>query len=113
MSLSVLYQSRRSPVFKSLNFREDYPPGPVPAAPVFARIIALHRVLAAPAAHARRLARALDRLKQKGERTPVCAPMASAYRLRPELGLVASLLPGMVMAALGIWPGPEPGTDTS
>tara|TARA_R110001592_G_scaffold35448_7_gene120593 strand:- start:1006 stop:1191 length:186 start_codon:yes stop_codon:yes gene_type:complete len=29
MSLSVLYQSRRSPVFKSLNFRDDYHPASI------------------------------------------------------------------------------------
>ena len=85
--------------------------GPVPAAPVFARIIALHRVLAAPEAHARRLARTLARWKKKGEPRPVCLPVAGAYRLRPELGLIASALPGLVTAALGSWPGR--GIDTS
>ena len=77
--------------------------GPVPAAPVFARIIALHRVLAAPEAHAKRLARTLDRLKRQGEPRPSCLPVAGAYRLRPELGLVASALPGLVNARLESW----------
>ena len=77
--------------------------GPVPAAPVFARIIALHRVLAPPEAHAKRLARTLDRLKRQGEPRPSCLPVAGAYRLRPELGLVASALPGLVNARLESW----------
>tara|TARA_R110002050_G_scaffold179856_1_gene313404 strand:- start:184 stop:816 length:633 start_codon:yes stop_codon:yes gene_type:complete len=85
--------------------------GPVPAAPVFARIIALHRVLVAPEAHARRLARTLDRLKRKGEPRPSCLPVTGAYRLRPELGLVASALPGLVNAGLESWP--EWRNDTS
>ena len=81
--------------------------GPVPAAPIFARIIALHRVLAAPEAHAHRLARTLDRLKPR----PSCLPVADAYRLRPELGLVATALPGLVNAGLESWP--EMRNDTS
>jgi len=80
-----------------------YRSGPVPAGPVFARIIALHRVLAAPQAHAHRLARTLERLKRKGEPRPSCLPVAGAYRLRPELGMVASALPGLVNAGLESW----------
>ena len=67
--------------------------GPVPAAPLFAR--------------------SLDRLKRKGEATPACLLTGSAFRLRPELGLIARALSGMVTAALGTWPGPGEGNDTS
>jgi hypothetical protein len=31
---------------------------------------------------------------------PVCLPVAGVYRLRPELGMVASALPGLVNAGL-------------
>lgn len=40
---------------------------------------------------------------KKGEPRPVCLPVAGAYRLRPELGMVASALPGLVNAGLESW----------
>ena len=77
--------------------------GPVPAAPFLARVSALYKVLEAPELYARRLARSLDRQQKRGDTKPVALPMASAYRLRPELGLIATALPGMLNAALEKW----------
>ena len=77
--------------------------GPVPAAPFLARVSALYRVLENPEVHAKRLARSLDRQRKRGDPKPVALPMASAYRLRPELGLIATALPGLLNAALEKW----------
>ena len=70
---------------------------------LIARIVAVQRVLAAPEAHARRLARSLKRLQAKGEPQPMIGPVESAFRLSPELGAIASLLPGMIRAGLESW----------
>ena len=48
-------------------------------------------------------ARSLDRQRKRGDPKPVALPMASAYRLRPELGAIATALPGMLNAALETW----------
>ena len=77
--------------------------GPVPAAPVLARISALHAVLENPGVYAKRLARSLERQRKRGEPRPAVLPMASAYRLRPELGMIATALPGLLGAALENW----------
>ena len=77
--------------------------GPVPAAPFLARVSALYKVLEAPEVHAKRLARSLERQQKRGDPKPVALPMASAYRLRPELGLIATALPGLLSAALEKW----------
>ncbi|WP_373008018.1 hypothetical protein [Hyphomonas sp.] len=77
--------------------------GPVPAAPFLARVSALYKVLEAPEVHAKRLARSLARQRKRGDPKPVALPMASAYRLRPELGAVATALPGLLSAALEKW----------
>ena len=77
--------------------------GPVPAAPFLARVSALYKVLEAPELYAKRLARSLDRQQKRGDPKPVALPMASAYRLRPELGLIATALPGLLNAALEKW----------
>ena len=77
--------------------------GPVPAAPFLARVSALYKVLEAPDLYAKRLARSLDRQRKRGDPKPVALPMASAYRLRPELGLIATALPGLLSAALEKW----------
>lgn len=84
--------------------------GPVPAAPLLAHILALHRVLKKPEAAARRLARQLQQMKGRREPRPVCPPTAGGFRLGADLGLVASALPGFVAAALEDWPDPA---DTS
>ena len=77
--------------------------GPVPAAPFLARVSALYKVLEAPELYAKRLARSLARQQQRGDPKPVALPMASAYRLRPELGMIATALPGLLNAALEKW----------
>ena len=77
--------------------------GPVPAAPFLARVSALYKVLEKPEVYAKRLARSLDRQRKRGDPKPVALPMASAYRLRPELGLIATALPGLLNAALEKW----------
>ena len=77
--------------------------GPVPAAPFLARVSALYKVLEAPDLYAKRLARSLARQQERGDPKPVALPMASAYRLRPELGAIATALPGLLSAALEKW----------
>ncbi|KCZ93300.1 hypothetical protein [Hyphomonas johnsonii] len=77
--------------------------GPVPAAPILARLAALQQVLAAPDAHARRLARALQRQRDRGEARPVALPMPRTHRMVPELGMIATALPGLIRTALESW----------
>ena len=77
--------------------------GPVPAAPFLARVSALYKVLEAPDPYAKRLARSLARQRKRGDPKPVALPMALAYRLRPELGAIATALPGLLSAALEKW----------
>ncbi|KJS39015.1 MAG: hypothetical protein VR74_03675 [Hyphomonas sp. BRH_c22] len=77
--------------------------GPVPAAPFLARVSALYKVLEAPERYAKRLAPSLARQQEGGDPRPVALPMASAYRLRPELGLIATVLPGLLNFALEKW----------
>ncbi len=77
--------------------------GPVPAAPFLARVSALYKVLETPDLYAKRLARSLARQRKRGDPKPVALPMASTYRLRPELGAIATALPGLLSAALEKW----------
>ena len=77
--------------------------GLVPAAPFLARVSALYKVLEAPELYAKRLARSLERQQKRGDPKPVALPMASAWRLRPELGAIATALPGLLNAALETW----------
>ena len=51
----------------------------------------------------KRLARSLERQRKRGDPKPQALPMASAYRLRPELGMIATALPGLLSAALETW----------
>ena len=61
-----------------------------------ARILAMQRVLLAPKAAAKRLARTIQRLKAKGEPKPFAGPAESAFLLSPELGALATALPCLV-----------------
>lgn len=79
------------------------PGGPVSPARLIARIAALRRVFKDPAGHATRLARQLYRLKAAGEPHPFVGPAGGAYRLSPELGALATLLPSQIHAALESW----------
>ena len=56
-----------------------------PAAPILARLAALQALLAAPQAHARRRARALDRQRRTGEAAPMALPMPRTHRMRQSL----------------------------
>ena len=77
--------------------------GPFPAAPLLARASALFRLLKAPEAAARRMARLLDRMKRRGEGRPWCLPMTRRHLMAPELALLAGVLPGLVNTALEAW----------
>lgn len=79
------------------------PSGPVPAAPLLARIAALYRVLKKPEAAALRLARQIRRMKARGEARPYCLPMAGRHRLPRELALLAGALRTHVNQALAGW----------
>jgi hypothetical protein len=77
--------------------------GPVPAAPILARLAALQELLAAPEAHARRLARTLERQRKAGEAAPMALPMPRTHRMPPELGAIATALPELLRAAFKSW----------
>ncbi|MEH6489905.1 hypothetical protein [Hyphomonas oceanitis] len=77
--------------------------GPVQAAPILARLAALQELLAAPEAHARRLARTLERQRKAGEAAPVALPMTRTHRMPPELGAIATALPELLRAAFKSW----------
>mgnify|MGYP003648720387 FL=1 len=77
--------------------------GPVPAAPILARLAALQELLAAPEAHARRLARTLERQRKAGEAAPMALPMTRTHRLRSELGAIATALPELLRDAFKSW----------
>ena len=77
--------------------------GPVPAAPILARLAALQELLAAPEAHARRLARTLERQRKAGEAAPMALPMTRTHRLPPELGAIATALPELLRDAFKSW----------
>ena len=79
------------------------PGGPVSPARLVQRIAALRRVFKDPDGHVKRLARHLYRLKSAGEPRPMIGPADSAYRLSPELGALATLLPSQIHAALDGW----------
>ena len=79
------------------------PCGPVSPARLVQRIAALRRVFKDPDGHVKRLARHLYRLKSAGEPRPMIGPADSAYRLSPELGALATLLPSQIHAALDGW----------
>ena len=70
---------------------------------LMARIAALRRVIADPDGHALRLARNLKRLQKHGEPRPAVGPATSAFRLSPELGAIATLLPAQIRAGLDSW----------
>ena len=79
------------------------PGGPVSPARLVQRIAALRRVFKDPDGHVKRLARHLYRLKSAGAPRPMIVPADSAYRLSPELGALATLLPSQIHAALDGW----------
>ncbi|MCA8900202.1 MAG: hypothetical protein KDA53_03035 [Hyphomonas sp.] len=64
---------------------------------------ALHRVLTDPEAHARRLARSIARQRRAGRPRPFVFAQAGRHRLRPELGVIAALLPELLNAEFAGW----------
>ena len=79
------------------------PSGPVQAAPILARLAALQELLAAPEAHAKRLARTLERQRKAGEAAPIALPMPRTHRMPPELGAIATALPELLRDAFKSW----------
>ena len=77
--------------------------GPVQAAPILARLAALQELLAAPEAHARRLARTLERQRKAGDPAPMALPMTRTHRMPPELGAIATALPELLRNAFKSW----------
>ncbi|MEM7661619.1 MAG: hypothetical protein AAF292_05180 [Pseudomonadota bacterium] len=67
------------------------------------RIIALKRVLDAPEAHAKRLARHLTKLRKSGEPKPLMTPAAVPAGLSPEIGLLHGGLAHQLRDALKSW----------
>ncbi|CAN0519753.1 unnamed protein product [Scytosiphon promiscuus] len=68
-----------------------------------ARIAALRGAMAAPEARAPRLPRTLDPLHKNGEPKPMVGAATPAYRLSPELGALAAMLPAQISAGLETW----------
>ncbi|MEH6489748.1 hypothetical protein [Hyphomonas oceanitis] len=77
--------------------------GPVQAAPILARLAALQELLAAPEAHAKRLARTLERQRKAGEAAPMALAMNRTHRMPPELGAIATALPELLRNAFKSW----------
>ncbi|MEO0883511.1 MAG: hypothetical protein AAFY34_12410 [Pseudomonadota bacterium] len=75
------------------------------------RIIALQRVLDAPEAHAKRLARRLYDLRQSGELTPIVAPGAPPAGLSPEIGILHGGISFELREALKGWASARPDID--
>ncbi|MEM7661416.1 MAG: hypothetical protein AAF292_04135 [Pseudomonadota bacterium] len=69
------------------------------------RIIALQKVLDAPEAHAKRLARHLSKLRKSGEPKPLLIPTAVPAGLSPEIGLLHGGLAHQLRDALKAWDG--------
>jgi len=77
--------------------------GPVPAASLLARLAELQELLAAPEAHAKRLARTLERQRKSSEAAPMALPMVRTHRMPPELGAIATALPEFLRDAFKSW----------
>ncbi|MEH6808247.1 MAG: hypothetical protein V7651_05305 [Hyphomonas oceanitis] len=77
--------------------------GPVQAAPILARLAALQELLAAPEAHAKRLARTLEGQRKAGDPAPMALPMTRTHRMPPELGAIATALPELLRTAFKSW----------
>ncbi|MEM7663153.1 MAG: hypothetical protein AAF292_12975 [Pseudomonadota bacterium] len=67
------------------------------------RILALQRVLDAPDAHAKRLARHLSKFRTSGEPKPLLMPTAVPAGLSPEIGLLHGGLAYQLHQALKSW----------
>ncbi|MEM7661453.1 MAG: hypothetical protein AAF292_04325 [Pseudomonadota bacterium] len=67
------------------------------------RIVALQKVLDAPEAHAKRLARHLSKLRKSGEPKPLLMPATVPTGLSPEVGLLHGGLTHQLRDALKHW----------
>ena len=67
------------------------------------RVSRLRALIENPHTAAKRMARMLARLKREGALRPMALPQTGLHRQRPELGLVASILPQMIGEALSGW----------
>jgi hypothetical protein len=84
--------------------------------PLIRRAAVLLKIMKQPDAAARRMARLIERMKNRGDTRPYCLPLADRHRLRPELALLAGAVRLQVNAALADWPvpvRPVSGPDTS
>lgn len=67
------------------------------------RIAALQRVLEAPEAHAKRLARALNKVRNSEELRPIVIPTAVPSGLAPEIGILHGGIAFELREALKVW----------
>ncbi|MEM6411872.1 MAG: hypothetical protein AAF683_10100 [Pseudomonadota bacterium] len=67
------------------------------------RIVALQKVLDAPEAHAKRLARSLQRIRKAGEPKPFLVTSSFPNGFRPELSLLHVVLTERLRAQLHLW----------
>lgn len=78
--------------------------GPVPLHQIFSKFAALQTVLAAPEAHAKRLAHHLRARIVAGEARPVVLARPRPRRITRDLAMIAEVLPLHLKAALKLWP---------
>ena len=79
-------------------------PGPVEAAPVLVRWRMLLEALKHRDRRAKRLARTLQRWKEKGEARPYVRPIPRVHRWPAELGLISGALQVQMLERLKRWP---------
>ncbi|MEM8636718.1 MAG: hypothetical protein AAGF33_17265 [Pseudomonadota bacterium] len=75
------------------------------------RLVALQKVLDAPEAHAKRLARSLDRIRKAGEPKPFLVASSFPNGFRPELSLLHVGLTERLRAQLHLWASERPEID--
>lgn len=79
-------------------------PSSVSTAPLLRRFQAFARILKNPDRYARRVARTLERQRERARPRPYIMAMPT-HRLHPELGLLAAGLPQLLAAAFDRWTG--------
>ena len=71
--------------------------------PVYYRLARLRAILKDPGKYARRFARLLEKMRKNGTPAPVAMPAGENFRLRPELGAIATALPQLIKQATEGW----------